>query len=739
MRRIGLIVLLAVSAQSQVAVTTYRNNLSRSGENLQETILTPANVTPAQFGKLFSHPLDGQVYAQPLYLPLVSIPGKGIHNVVFLATAHDTVYAFDADSNTGPNAAPLWQVTLANAAAGERPATVSDVLNCNSMTPEIGITGTPVIDTATGTLYAIAVTVSGTDFIHRLHALDIATGAERPGSPVIIDAFVPGTGDGIVSRTGVPFHPYLQKNRAGLLLLNGVIYTAWTSYCDAGPYHGWILGYDAATLQQVSVFNSSPNAWQASFWMGGAAPAADSDGNIFVVSGNGVFDAHLNGTDYGDTFLKLSSAGGLKIADYFTPFNQDYLNTADLDLGSSAALLLPDAAGSSAHRHLLVSAGKEGRIYLLDRDQMGHFNPDGDAQIVQSLEGAIGQSYGSPAYFNNTVYFSASNDRLKAFPISGGQLSASPASQSPQAFGYPGTAPTVSANGSTNGIVWLLEGGYGGTLHAYDATNVANELYNSQMKASRDSLGSFVRFTVPTVANGKVYAGTGNSLAVFGLLNQPPQPSLSAAVNAASFQPGPVAPGSLISIFGLNLTPNTTPPTLLINGLAAPLQFVSPTQINAQVPFETPVGPTTAELRLPAMPPAAIQLQIAPAAPGIFASAPNQGAIQNADGSPNTPGNPAPAGSLVAVYLTGQGAVEPPVATAAPAPAAPFARAAYPVTATVRGQAADVTFAGLSPGSVGLFQVNLRLPSIAPGSYPLEITVNGVTSNGRPVSVSPGK
>jgi len=292
-------------------------------------------------------------------------------------------------------------------------------------------------------------------------------------------------------------------------------------------------------------------------------------------------------------------------------------------------------------------------------------------------------------------------------------------------FGYPGAIPTISANGSSNGIVWLLEGGSGGTLRAYDASNVAHELYNSQMKTSRDSLGSFVRFTVPTVANGKVYAGTGNSIAVFGLLNQPPQPALSAVVNAASFQPGPVAPGSLISIFGMNLAQATAfsqaaelsttlgGVTLLINGVPTPLQFVSANQINAQVPFEVSAGPVTAELRLPAMPPAAIQFQIAPAAPGIFASGPNQ----------------ASAGSLIAVYLTGQGAVEPPVATAAPAPTSPLARATYPVTATVGAQPADVIFAGLSPGSVGLFQVNLRLPLLGPGSYPVAIAVNGITSN----------
>ncbi len=310
MRLTGLCVVLVLQAHSQVSVTTYRNNLARSGENLQETILTPLNVTPNQFGKLFSHRVDGQVYAQPLYLPSVSILGKGIHNVVFLATAHDTVYAFDADSTAGPNASPLWQVSLANAAADERPVIVSDVLGCNSITPEVGITGTPVIDAATGTIYVVALTIRRGSFIHRLHALDISSGAERPGSPVVIDAFVQGTGDGF-NTSGVPFHPYLQKNRAGLLLSNGVVYTAWTSYCDAGPYHGWIIGYDAKTLRQVSVFNSSPNAWQSSFWMGGAAPAADSDGNIYVISGNGVFDAHMNGSDFGDSFLKLSSTGGL--------------------------------------------------------------------------------------------------------------------------------------------------------------------------------------------------------------------------------------------------------------------------------------------------------------------------------------------------------------------------------------------------------------------------------------------
>jgi hypothetical protein len=524
-RLIGTAVLLAAKSHAQVEVTTYRNNLARTGENLRETILTPSNVTPAVFGKLFTQAVDGQVYAQPLYVPSLEIPGKGIHNAVFIATAHDSVYAFDADSNAGPNALPLWQASLADAASGERPANASDV-QCGAIAPEIGITGTPVIDSASGTLYAIALTMRDGSLVHRLHALDITTGEERPGSPVVIEASVPGIGDGF-SSTSVVFRPYLQKNRAGLLLLNGVVYTAWTSFCDSGSYHGWIIGYDARTLRQTAVFNSSPNSWQSSFWMGGGAPAADSDGNIFAVSGNGLFDAASSGSNFGDSILKLSS-NGLTVADYFTPFNQTYLSRTDLDLGSSATILLPPAAGNREHPNLLVSGGKEGRIYLVDRDQMGRFQAGGDNQIVQSIEGALGPFFGSPAYFRNTIYFSASGDSLKAFPVSGGRLGTSPASRSAQVFGYPGTVPTVSADCDTNGIVWLLEGGPGGTLHAYDASNLANELYNSQMNAARDSLGPFVRFTVPTVVNGKVYAGTGNSMDVFGLLNPSPAPASDA-------------------------------------------------------------------------------------------------------------------------------------------------------------------------------------------------------------------
>jgi uncharacterized protein (TIGR03437 family) len=729
-----LVLSLSCCVSAQVSVTTYRNNLARTGENLAETVLTPAHVNPARFGKLFSRSVDGQIYAQPLYLPSVAIVGKGVHNAVFVATQHDSVYAYDADSNTGTNEAPLWQVSLVNTAAGEATAGVADVLNCPTIAPELGITGTPVIDPSTNTLYVVAMTKLGNQIFHRLHALDVTSGAERQGSPVLIAASVPGIGDRALSSnaSSVNFDAYFYKNRAGLLLLNGVVYTGWTSHCDSRSYHGWIIAYDARSLHQVAVFNTTPNGYQGSIWMGGAAPAADAEGNIYAISGNGSFDADVNGLNLGNSVFKLSSAS-LSILDYFTPFNQLYLDRADIDLGSSGAVLLPDLAGSPTHQRLLISAGKEGRIYLLDRDRLGRFNPDADSQIVQSIEGAVGAAFGGPAYYNGTVYFSASYDRLKAFAIAGAQIKTPPASQSTLVFDYPGAIPAISANGSSNGIVWVVESDYGGTVHAYDASNLANELYNTQMNSTRDRLGSFVRFSVPTIANGRVYVGNGGALVVFGLLNQP---SATAVVNAASLQPGAVAPGSLITIFGSNFAgaPLSAPAarlprslggvTLSINGIPAPLLFVSPGQINAQVPFEVTAGPAQATLQSAGMPSILIPLTIAHAAPGLF---PN---IQI------TPDQPTKAGSTVTVYLTGQGGVAPPVPSGEPAPGAAVSQAILPVTATVGNRQAMITFAGLSPDSAGLFQVTLTVPKLSPGSHPLIVMVNGVPSNSRSLIVS---
>ena len=514
--RLLLLTILLSPAVGQVSVLTYHNDLARTGQNLAETTLTPANVNMQQFGKLFSYPVDGYVYAQPLYLPGVDILGQGTYNVVFVATEHDSVYAFDAD---GGVTSPLWQVSFIDPGSGVTTVPYQNVFNCTQIVPEIGITGTPVIDPDSGTLYVVAMTmeVSGgtTNYAHRLHALDVTTGAERPGSPVLIQASVPGTGD---RGTTVTFIPRNYKSRPGLLLLSGVVYTSWSSHCDASTYHGWLIGYDAQTLSQVAVYNNTPNGSQGSFWAAGAAPSVDDEGNIYLDAGNGTFDADSGGADLGESFIKLSTSSGLSVVDYFTPFNQLDLNRRDVDTGSSGTLLLPDSAGSPAHPHLLTSAGKEGRIYLLDRDNLGQFQAGSDSQIVQSLPGALTGMFSTPAYFSGTVYFSGGGDNLKAFPIANALLATTPSSQSATKIGGLGSVPSVSANGATDGIVWVLESSGSGVLRAYDAANLANELYNSNQNRARDALGPYVKFSTPTIANGKTYAGTQNSLAVYGLL-----------------------------------------------------------------------------------------------------------------------------------------------------------------------------------------------------------------------------
>jgi hypothetical protein len=589
------VLLCALWWNCHVSVLSYHNDLARTGQNLKETLLTPATVSSGQFGRLFSYPVDGQVYTQPLYLPGVIIPGRGIHNVVFIATEHDSVYAFDADNDL---ATPLWHVSFLNSAQGITTASAAD-LACGSITPEIGITATPVIDPATGTLYVVAMTEesSSGNYVHRLHALDVTTGVERAGSPVEVQASAPGTGNG---NTMVPFEPWLYKERAGLLLLNGTVYTAWSSQCDSGNYHGWIIGYhawghQAESLRQSAVFVDTPNWDAGSFWQAGAAPAADANGNIYVVSANGTFDANLGGSDLGESILKISSGQGLVLADYFTPYDADTLSDKDLDLGSSGALLLPNEAGSAAHPHLLVSGSKSGTVYLVDRDHLGRFQPNGNSQIVQSLQGAVGPIFGIPAYFHNTVYFSAAHDQLKAFSIRDGLLSTLPVSASSSTFAMLGTVPSISANGAANGILWTIDPA--GQLHGYDAADLSHQLYQG-------SVGSSVKFSTPTIANGKVYVGTSNSLVVFGL-QDPAPPSVAAVVNADGFQPGPVAPGSLVALFGSNLAPQPMPASglpwpkvledtsVFLNGVAVPLAFVSPTQINAQVPYGTEPGQAT--------------------------------------------------------------------------------------------------------------------------------------------------
>ncbi len=514
-----VIALCQVAASAPIpGIFTYHSNNARDGANLNETILTPANVNSSTFGKLFSRKVDGYVYAEPLYVNSVEIPRLGAREVVYVATEHDSVYAFDA---TGAIARPLWKVSFRHPKKKIR-TVPAELSGTNDLAPEIGITGTPVIDPASNTLYVSVATMEGKQktFFHRLHALDLATGQEKFGGPVEINALQPGTGGGS-DNGNVAFAPMIANQRSGLALNNGIVYVAFASHGDRGDYHGWIFGYDAATLELVSTFLATPNGSLGGIWMAGGAPMIDADGNVFVVTGNGTFNADKNGVDYGDSVLKLgpTDTSNLDVIDFFTPFDQQALEFLDIDLGSSGVIALPDQ--DSGPQHLAFTGGKEGTLYLIDRDNMGHFNTDNDSQIVQSIMGQTANIFSTPAYFNGMVYVGAIGDNLKAFSLSNGALSTEPVSATARVFGFTGATPTISANGSQDGIVWAIRNESTAVLYAYDATDLGVELYSSsQAKRNRDKMTAFVKFTVPTVANGRVFVGSKKRLTVFGLLRK---------------------------------------------------------------------------------------------------------------------------------------------------------------------------------------------------------------------------
>ena len=502
-------------------VVTHHNDNERTGQNLNEMVLTLSNVNSSSFGKVGFLAADGKVDAQPLYLSAVPIPGQGLHNVVYAATEHGSLYAFDADTGT-----LLWRTSLLG--SGETP---SDARNCGQVTPEIGITSTPVIDRTrgpNGTIYAVAMSKNAANtYVQRLHALDIATGAELAVSPQPIEASVAGTGAGSAAGR-LPFDPKQYEERAALLLLNGVVYTTWTSHCDIPPYTGWILGYDAATLAQRSVLNVTPNGSGGAFWQAGGGPAADALGNIYLMAGNGTFDTTLdaggfpNRSNFGNAFLALSTiptSPGLAVSDYFATFDTVAQSAVDLDLGSGGPIVIPALTDSSLQtRRLVVGAGKDRRIYVLDRDRMGKFDPSRN-NIYQELGGALaGGVFSVPAYFDNTVYFGAVGDAIKAFPISGGRLASTPSSRTATAFVYPGATVSISANGVSDAILWAVQNTSPAVLSAYDARNLARELYNSNQAPERDRFGAGNKFITPTIANGRVYVGTPTGVAVFGLL-----------------------------------------------------------------------------------------------------------------------------------------------------------------------------------------------------------------------------
>lgn len=518
-------VLPGIASAAAQNVLTWHNDNARTGQDLEEKILTPQNVNPRTFGKLFVIHVDGKVDAEPLYVQRMRMPGRGVRNLLFVATEHDSVYAFDADSGE-----QFWHVRLLK--QGETP---SDPRGCGQVIPEIGITSTPVIDLHRGphgTIYVVAMSKDRQGhYFQRLHALDLRTGAEELGGPVKVHATFPGTG--AASRDGTEiFDPKQYEERAALLQLNGVVYTSWASHCDINPYNGWVIGYNARTLKQTGVLNFTPNGDEGAVWQSGAGPAADPQGYIYILTANGTFDTVLNSKgfpsrgDFGNAFLKIGMLGGrLSVVDYFAMYNVVAENAADGDLGSGGPLVLPpmkDASGKIWR--LAIGAGKDRNIYLVNRDDMGRFNPHDDRKIYQEiydgLKGAMLQGMrGAPAYFDNRLYFGPLNQPILEFRFQNARLIAKPVSETALKFVYPGATPSISADGTRNGIAWATENTDPAVLHAYDASNLAHELYNSnEAPGGKDHFGAGNKFITPMIAHGKVYVGTTDGVGVFGLL-----------------------------------------------------------------------------------------------------------------------------------------------------------------------------------------------------------------------------
>jgi hypothetical protein len=551
---------VACAAGPFEGVLTHHYDNQRTGAIVSETMLTTANVNTAAFGKRFTDPVDAQIYAEPLYVANVSIPNQGTHNVVYIATENDSVYAFDADTG-GP---PLWQRSFLSPGVTPIPSTDT---GCTQIVPIIGITATPVIDSATGTIYVVAQTKENGTYVHRLHALDITTGGERSNRPVVISPTAQGSGGTIT------FDTLRQKERAALLLVGNTVYLGASSHCDIEPYHGWLVGFDKSSLNQTAVFNTTPDGSEAAIWNSDGGPSADAEGQIYVSTGNGTFDANTGGPDYGDSFIKLDPSA-LGVLDYFTPFNQAMLSDDDLDLGSGALMLLPDQPG--ANPHLAVSGGKGATLYLVNRDNLGKFNNTTD-QILGEISGQIGPLFGTPTYFNGRIYIISSGQPAVAFDLVNGNFASSaPSLASSIDFTNESGTPVISANGTTNPILWAIDS-VGGTavLRAFDANDLATELYDSEQNPARDLAGNYVKFTVPTVINGKVYVGADSQLSTYGLLAEPsPPPSAQVAVIESvnsKIRPNHTINGGVFQLTNTATSPETL--TSVTLGFSSPSLF----------------------------------------------------------------------------------------------------------------------------------------------------------------------
>ncbi len=725
-----------VRAQVDVPTANYDNE--RTSEDLNEGILNTVNVNPGQFGKLYAYPVDGQVYAQPLYVHALSMPSKGTLNVLYVATMHNSVYAFDADATAGT--APLWQVSLGPSVdpasfniAGAAPYT--DILH------EIGILGTPVIDRAGNTIYVANETVTDGGDAFYLHALDLATGSEKLNGPVLVQAAVPGTGwagqgDGVNGELPLVAGSHLQ--RTGLLLANGAVYMGFGSHGDYPPWHGWIVAYSAANLQQqTAVFSTTASTAGSAIWQGGRGLAADENGNVYCSTGNGNYDGVAS---WGESVLRLTPA--LEVADWFTPAEYVGWNDDDVDFGSNGPILAPGT-------NLLIGGGKAGLVALVDRNNMGH-ELEGDTEVLQAFQAVPSGQF---AIFNAALwnrpdgplfYVWGFQDALREFQMQNGVFNPTALaanSKAPSALPFSGL--TVTSNGFVpgSGILWATTASLpnlpaAGTLHAFDAMDVSHELWNSDMQGSRDTLGNFTKFANPTVANGKVYVPTDSGqVAVYGLL---PVAGIQAVVNAASFSSSVVAPGELITVFGVGIGPAAAAGLKLdaqgqvstslagyqvtFNGEPAPLLYVSPNQINAVAPFAL-AGKSSAVVQVSTSAGAryAASVPVGAAAPGIFA-------IANGNFSLNSAAHPAARGSAVAIYATGTGPLSPAVADGTVIRADSLPVSAAPVSVTIGGVPAAVSYQGAAPGFVaGVMQINAQVPAgAATGSaVPVTIGVGG--------------
>ncbi|HTQ53407.1 MAG TPA: hypothetical protein VMI94_03040 [Bryobacteraceae bacterium] len=738
------------AANAQIDVPTANYDNYRTSENLNEGILNTNNVNPAQFGKLYSYTVDGQVYAQPLYLHAMNMPGKGTRNVLYVATMHNSVYAFDADAAAGTTA--LWHVNL-GVAIDPNSYSVPGFDPYDDILHEVGILGTPVIDRAGNTIYVVADTIVDGNDTFVLHALDLTDGSEKLNGPVPIAASVSGTGwggSGDAVDGVLPLIASSHLQRPGLLLANGTVYIGFGSHGDYAPWHGWIVAYNASNLQQTAVFNTTPSAAGSSIWQGGRGLAADTDGSVYCATGNGNYDGVLS---WGETVLRLTPA--LDVADWLTPAEFAQWTDDDQDFGSNGPILIPGT-------NLVVAGGKAGLVVVTDRTNMGH-QVDSDEGVLQAF---LAVPNGEFAIFNSAlwnrpdgpVYYVWGDDRvLREFQMQNGVFNTTPLATNTAALNVlPFAGMTVTSNNFVpgSGIFWATTLSSTpfpgpGALRAFNALNVSQELWDSDMVADRDALGNFTKFANPTVVNGRVYVPTDSGqVVVYGLL---PVAGVQAVVNAASFSSAAVAPGELVTLFGVDIGPST-PANLVVDatgkvttslqgytvtfdGVAAPLLYAAQGQINAVVPFSV-AGKSTVQMILTRADTTrfTVTLPVSAAAPAIFAlDSSGQGAILNGDYSVNSASRPAARGSAVAIYATGTGALNPAVPDGLVIPSHDMPLSAAPVSVTIGGQAATVSYQGAAPGFVaGAMQINVVVPdSVTPGNaVPVTISAGGIPGLG---------